>query len=141
MDAPSRRATCVKVYEQSLLLATLERAPVDAGDNCKPFTSVRIEWRARVAGERRKLATLLLMRVCVYTEIREQYGVPHILYTGDPEWPLKTGQFLEWPAKHAAVMRRTERAYEPRQRMVFSSPSTAHWADDIAPTVSLEFVK
>ena len=120
MDAPGRRATCIKVYERNLLLATLERAPVAAGSDYGPFTTVRIEWRARVAGERRALATSLLTSVCGYAEIFERYGVPHIVYPFDHERPLKTCHLLEWPAKQAAVIRRVEKAYEPRQKNVIS---------------------
>jgi hypothetical protein len=145
LDAPGRTARYIQVYEAKLLLASLEQEPAPAGSDqhslFSTIRSVRIEWRCRVAGERRLLATLLLMRVCSYAAIRESYGVPHIAYTFDPEQPMKTGLFLEWPEKHAAVMSRIERAYEPRQKLVDTSPTTCSWQDDIAPTVRLQFVK
>lgn len=143
MDEPGRRARHIQIYEGKLLLATLEREPAPIGSDRHSLFSttkkVRIEWRCRLAGEKRLLAELLLIPICTHASIVVRHGVPHMLYTLDPERPTKTAQFLEWPEKHAAVMTRIERAYAPRQKIVNTSPTTCHWEDDIAPTVRLSF--
>lgn len=143
MDEPGRRARHIQIYDGKLLLATLEREPAPTGSDRHSLFSttkkVRIEWRCRLAGEKRLLAELLLIPICTHTSIVVRHGVPHILYTLDPERPTKTAQFLEWPEKHAAVMTRIERAYAPRRTIVTTSPTTGHWEDDIAPTVLLSF--
>lgn len=143
MDEPGRRAKLIQIYDGKLLLATLERVPAPTGSKEHSLFSttkkVRIEWRCRMAGEKRVLAEYLLMPICIHASIVTRYGVPHMFYTCDPERPEKTAQCLEWPEKHAAVMTRIERAYAPRQRIVMSSPTTGHWDDDIAPTVLLSF--
>lgn len=143
MDELGRRARHIQIYEGRLLLATLEREPAPTGSESHSLFSttkmVRIEWRCRLAGEKRLLAELLLMSICSQTSIVVRYGVPHMVYAFDPEWPVKTAQCLEWPEKHAAVMTRIERAYAPREKIVQTAPNICHWEDDIAPTVLLSF--
>lgn len=144
MDQPGRRARHVQIYEGRLLLATLKREPAPTGSESHSLFSttkeVRIEWRCRIAGEKRFLAELLLTSICSHTSILMRYGVPHMIYAFDPERPKKTAQCQEWPEKQAAVMTRIERAYAPRQKIVMTSQTDGHWEEEIAPTVRLSFV-
>lgn len=143
MDQPGKLARHIQIFEGKLLLATLEREPAPTGSKSHSLFStvkkIRIEWRCRQAGERRILAETLLVSICLQSSIGVRYGMPYIIYAFDPERPVQTTQFLEWPEKHAAVMTRIGRAYAPRQKIVHTTPNICHWADDIAPTVLLSF--
>lgn len=137
------QGTSTQIFDGKLLLATVEREPASNGNEQHSlFTAtrrVRLEWRCRVAGEKRLFAELLLMSICIHVGILMRYGVPQIFYTSDPQQPDNTAQCLEWPDKQAVVMTRVERAYATRRKIVYNSPTTCHWADDIAPTVVVSF--
>lgn len=140
MDAPGRRATRVSVYDRNLLLVTMERPPLAARDDGFFWRSVRVEWRARIAGDRRHLATSLMMHVGGNPSIHDTHGATHIGYSYDHERPGKTFVYPEWPPKTAVLFQRIERAHEPREAIIDISPTAARWGEVIAPTISLQFV-
>jgi len=141
MDAPGRRATRVLVYERNLLLVTMERSPLGTRDDDFFWRSARVEWRARIAGDRRHLVTSLMTHVGSNPSIHEVRGATHIGYSYDHERPGKTFLLTEWPSKTAALYQRIERAHEPRETFIDVSPTAVRWGEVIAPTISLEFVK
>ena len=141
MDAPGRLATRILVYEGHLLLVTMERPPLDVRDDGFFWRSARIEWRARIAGDRRNLAVSLMMHVGGNPGIHDARGATHIGYAYDHERPGKTFLIKEWPSKTAALYQRIARAHEPHETFIDVSPTVVRWGEVIAPTISLEFVK